>query len=99
MSVAPDSPLATRWCPSPNFEPRRGGREPNMLLLHYTGMQSCDEALERLTSKEAEVSSHYLVDDDGSIIQLVPESQRAYHAGQSLNKRCFSACFGGRPQA
>jgi N-acetylmuramoyl-L-alanine amidase len=29
------------------------------------------------------VSSHYLVFEDGAIIQLVPETRRAYHAGES----------------
>jgi N-acetylmuramoyl-L-alanine amidase len=84
MTVAPDSKLATLWCPSPNYEPRRGGRTADMLILHYTGMESCEAALDRLTSKEAECSSHYLVDDDGSIMQLVAERERAWHAGQSL---------------
>src|SRR5687767_14732277 len=84
MTVAPDSKLATLWCPSPNYEPRRGARTVDMLILHYTGMESCEAALDRLTSKEAECSSHYLVDDDGSIMQLVAEKERAWHAGQSL---------------
>jgi N-acetylmuramoyl-L-alanine amidase len=84
MTVAPDCKFAKLWIPSPNFEPRRDGKTADMLLLHYTGMESCEAALDRLTSKEAEVSSHYLVDDDGSIMQLVAEKHRAYHAGQSL---------------
>ena len=84
MTLAPDSPLATLWCPSPNYEPRVGGRKPDMLILHYTGMESCEAALDRLTSAEAKVSSHYLIDDDGRIVQLVAEPERAWHAGQSL---------------
>ena len=84
MTAAPDSKLATLWCPSPNYEPRVGVSKPDMLVLHYTGMESCAAALDRLTSAEAKVSSHYLVDDDGSIAQLVAESERAWHCGQSL---------------
>ena len=40
MTAAPDSPLATLWCPAANREPRRDGRVPDMLVLHYTGMES-----------------------------------------------------------
>ncbi len=68
-------------------EPRRrarGGRTPDMLILHYTGMESAEAALDWLTRQESEVSCHYLVDEDGRIAQLVTESERAWHAGQSL---------------
>ncbi len=83
MTAAPDSPLATLWCPSPNHEPRRHGRRPDLLLLHYTGMDSSDAALDWLTRPEARVSSHYLVDEDGRIVQMVAEAERAWHAGVS----------------
>jgi N-acetylmuramoyl-L-alanine amidase len=84
MTAAPDSQLATLWCPSPNREPRRDGRQPDMLLLHYTGMESAEAALDWLTREESKVSCHYLVDEDGRITQMVRESERAWHAGQSL---------------
>ena len=67
--------------PSPNFDARSGGVD--MLILHYTGMKSADEALVRLTSPEARVSAHYLIDEDGSVIRLVAEDKRAWHAGVS----------------
>jgi N-acetylmuramoyl-L-alanine amidase len=84
MTAAPDSPLATLWCPSPNHEPRRDGRQIDMLILHYTGMESAEAALDWLTRQESEVSCHYLVDEQGRIAQIVAESERAWHAGQSL---------------
>ena len=83
MTAAPDSKLATFWCPSPNRDQRTNGRTPDMLILHYTGMESSDGALDWLTRKEAKVSAHYLVDEEGRIAQLVTESERAWHAGQS----------------
>ena len=83
MTAAPDSKLATLWVPSPNHEPRREGRAPDMLILHYTGMESSDAALEWLTRTESKVSAHYLVDEEGRIAQMVAESERAWHAGQS----------------
>lgn len=84
MTVAPDSRLATLWCPSPNREARVGGRVPDMLVLHYTGMQTCEAALDWLTREESRVSCHYLIDEEGRIAQLVAEEERAWHAGQSL---------------
>ena len=81
--TASDSKLAVQWRPSPNFGSRREGCVPDMLLLHYTGMESCDEALDWLTCEESKVSAHYLVEEDGGIVQMVSESERAWHAGQS----------------
>ena len=54
-----------------------------MLVLHYTGMPTCAEAVARLTDAEAKVSSHYPVADDGQIMRLVAEDKRAWHAGKS----------------
>lgn len=67
--------------PSPNFDQRPTGGEIDILLLHYTGMKSADEALERLIDPDARVSAHYLVDEQGGIFQLVDETDRAWHAG------------------
>jgi N-acetylmuramoyl-L-alanine amidase len=84
MTAAPDSALATLWCPAPNREPRRDGRVADLLVLHYTGMESAEAALDWLTREESKVSCHYLVDEEGRIAQMVRESERAWHAGQSL---------------
>jgi N-acetylmuramoyl-L-alanine amidase len=54
-----------------------------MLILHYTGMQTAREAVDRLCDPAAKVSSHYVVDEDGAILRLVPEERRAWHAGVS----------------
>jgi N-acetylmuramoyl-L-alanine amidase len=70
-----------RVLPSPNHGPR--AKKPSMLILHYTGMPTAEAALELLCSPIAEVSSHYFVEEDGRVLQLVPESRRAWHAGQS----------------
>ncbi len=72
--------------PSPNFGERRNGRRADMLLLHYTGMGSEQAALEWLVSPQSEVSSHYFVREDGRVIQMVAESDRAWHAGRSFWK-------------
>ncbi|MEQ8824910.1 MAG: N-acetylmuramoyl-L-alanine amidase [Filomicrobium sp.] len=82
-AFVPDSPLVGRIHPSPNFEPRKDGRQPSILLLHYTGMSSCEKAIDWLSRPEAKVSCHYVVDEDGAVTQMVPESERAWHAGVS----------------
>jgi N-acetylmuramoyl-L-alanine amidase len=78
-----DSPLVAYVAPSPNQTDRIGRGRPDMIVLHYTGMTSANDALERLCSREAQVSSHYLVFEDGRIVQMVPEERRASHAGVS----------------
>jgi N-acetylmuramoyl-L-alanine amidase len=54
-----------------------------MLVLHYTGMPGCEDALRRLTDPASKVSAHYLIDEDGSLFRLVAEEFRAWHAGAS----------------
>jgi len=68
--------------PSPNHDDRRG-QAITMLVLHYTGMPTMAAALARLTDPDAKVSSHYLVDEDGTVYQMVAEDRRAWHAGLS----------------
>lgn len=83
MSFKPDSRHVSSFVPSPNFGPRRRVSGPDILLLHYTGMESSDAALDWLTRPESSVSSHYMVDEAGKIVQMVAEENRAWHAGIS----------------
>lgn len=69
--------------PSPNFDDRKDGAKPELIVVHYTSMDSTEAALERLTDPEAKVSCHYLIDEKGNIFQLVDEDKRAWHAGVS----------------
>ena len=70
-------------CPSPNHGPRPAGTPIDILVFHYTGMTSASAALERLCDPVAQVSAHYLIDEDGTVWRLVDESRRAWHAGVS----------------
>jgi N-acetylmuramoyl-L-alanine amidase len=78
VSAPVENPMA-QWSPSANFDERR----PRLIVLHGTEMQSSDAALAVLKSRNAggRVSAHYLIADDGRILQLVADSQRAWHAG------------------
>ena len=82
-SFPADSPHVDRVVPSPNHGERRGGVPVTMLLLHYTGMRSAEAALARLSEQGSDVSAHYLVFEDGEIVQFVPEARRAWHAGEA----------------
>jgi N-acetylmuramoyl-L-alanine amidase len=70
--------------PSPNADARPAGAAIDHLVLHYTGMQTAAAAIARLRDPAAKVSSHYVVDEDGTVYALVDEALRAYHAGISF---------------
>ena len=69
--------------PSPNFAARVEAQPVDILLMHYTGMRTAIEAMERLCDAEARVSSHYTIDEDGTIYRHVAEEHCAFHAGIS----------------
>ncbi|GEP04150.1 N-acetylmuramoyl-L-alanine amidase [Methylobacterium oxalidis] len=85
MRATPESALATGVVPSPNHGERLGP-PPDMLILHYTGMETASGALQRLANPVAEVSAHYFVFEDGRVVQMVPEGRRAWHAGAAAWK-------------
>jgi N-acetylmuramoyl-L-alanine amidase len=74
--------------PSPNFGPRPADCPIDILVLHYTGMQTGQAALDRLCDPQSSVSSHYVIEEDGRIFQLVDEADRAWHAGLG----CWQGC-------
>ena len=80
-TFTPDSSIASDVIPSPNFGERNQGRLPDMILLHYTGMPDVEGAIAQLCTAGTDVSAHYIVLEDGRIVQCVPESRRAWHAG------------------
>jgi N-acetylmuramoyl-L-alanine amidase len=78
------SAMQIRQRSSPNHGPRPAPARIDMLILHYTGMVSAEAALDRLCDPAAEVSAHYLIDEAGTVWQLVDESRRAWHAGRAF---------------
>lgn len=69
---------------SPNFGPRPADVPIDMLVIHYTGMPTAKAALTRLCDPVAQVSAHYLIDEDGTVHALVDEAMRAWHAGEAF---------------
>lgn len=94
QDFAPDSRLVCDVVASPNHGERIGCASADMIVLHYTGLPTDEtqaawrrdpggEALKWMCDPRAQVSAHYLVLEDGRIVQLVPEARRAWHAGLS----------------
>ena len=76
---------------SPNFSPKkRTSKQIKFIIFHYTGMKKESEAINRLTNIQSEVSCHYLIKNNGEIINLVPDLYVAWHAGKSTWKKSKS---------
>jgi len=69
--------------PSPNFNNRPDGIKINSIIIHYTGMKTAQDALDRLCDPASEVSAHYTIDMDGTIYNHADPTKRAWHAGVS----------------
>jgi N-acetylmuramoyl-L-alanine amidase len=82
-TFTPDTSIASDVIPSANYGDRAKGRQPDMIVLHYTGMPDVEGAIRQLCTAGTEVSAHYIVLEDGRIVQCVPEAKRAWHAGVS----------------
>jgi N-acetylmuramoyl-L-alanine amidase len=83
QTFTPDSSIASDVIPSANFGERNKGLQPDMILLHYTGMLDPEAAIAQLCTAGTDVSAHYVVLEDGRIVQCVPEAKRAWHAGKA----------------
>jgi N-acetylmuramoyl-L-alanine amidase len=81
QTFTPDSSIASDVIPSANYGDRNKGRLPDMIVLHYTGMPDVEGAIAQLCTSGTDVSAHYVVLEDGRIVQCVPEAKRAWHAG------------------
>jgi N-acetylmuramoyl-L-alanine amidase len=73
------SGIPTTWQGSPSFNERK----PNFVVIHHTSNDNVDQALRTLADPARSVSAHYLIGRDGTIMQLVDERARAWHAGES----------------
>src|SRR5919201_3282055 len=83
LSLRAESSVVAEVRPSPNHSERKGSGAPDMLILHYTGMPDDRGAINHLCNPASQVSAHYVVLQDGYVVQLVAEGRRAWHAGTS----------------
>ena len=83
-------PKITRYY-SPNFKvPKRSKNKIKFIIIHYTGMRKELLAINRLCNPNSEVSAHYFIKKDGTIINFVPDLYEAWHAGKSSWKKVIS---------
>lgn len=80
-------------CPSPNFDDRAGGQPPSMIIIHYTGTPTAEEARLRFCDPApadtiGRIAPHYMIDGDANILQFVDEGKRAWHAGRAAWGAC-----------
>lgn len=74
--------------PCPKYDERPPGQRPQLIVIHFSATRTAEEIFDIFIRGPERVSSHYVIDDQGAIFRLVPESKRAWHAGRSV--------FGGR---
>ena len=73
---------------SPNYSKNlRSLKDIKFVIIHYTGMQSEIETIDRLRDPKSKVSCHYLINRNGKIIQMVKDAFIAWHAGKSKWKK------------
>lgn len=72
--------------PSPNFNERPKGVAVDTVVLHATVLNTLEDVVDKFADPESQVSAHYTIDRDGTVVRHVAEDQRAWHAGQSKMK-------------
>src|SRR5260370_34436023 len=78
-TFTPDSSIPSDVIPSANYGDRNKGRLPDIIVLHYTGMPDVQGAIAQLCTSGTDVAAHYVVLEDGRIVQFVPAAKRAWH--------------------
>lgn len=74
-----DNGIHTEWISTVNFNLRK----PNFIIIHHTAQDSIEQTIKTFTKVSAQVSAHYIVADDGHVVQMLNDYLRAWHAGLS----------------
>lgn len=69
--------INTEWIGTVNFNLRK----PNFVIIHHTAQDSLQQTIKTFTKTETQVSSHYVISDDGKVVQMLNDYLRAWHAG------------------
>jgi len=78
--VALQNGISTEWISTVNFNLRK----PNFIIIHHTAQDSLAQTLKTFTITKPQVSSHYVIADDGRVVQMVNDYLRAWHGGNSF---------------
>ena len=65
------------WVGTTNFNLRK----PNLVVIHHTAQNSCDQTLKTFTLPRTSVSAHYVICKDGTVHQMLNDYLRAWHGG------------------
>ncbi len=78
------------WVGTTNF----GLRKPDMVIIHHTAQNSCDQTLKTFTMPRTQVSAHYVICKDGTVHHMLNDLLRAWQAGISSwgNNRDINSC-------
>lgn len=68
---------AEHWVGTTNFSLRK----PNLVVIHHTAQDSVGQTLKTFTLKRTQVSSHYVIGENGEIYQMLNDLYRAWHGG------------------
>jgi len=80
-------PPGVRWEPSP-YHSSRQGHPIRALIYHFTAGPRLDGTVRYFKRNDRKVSSHYVIGKDGTIVQMVPLSRSAHHAGKGRLEGC-----------
>ena len=73
------------WIQSPNFGPRPADAVVDTVVIHSTVIPTLEKTTEAFQRVASQVSAHYTIGQDGSIVQNVSTFDRAWHAGVSTD--------------
>ena len=65
------------WVGTTNFNLRK----PNLVVIHHTAQNSCDQTLKTFTKPVSQVSAHYVICKDGTVHQMLNDYLRSWHGG------------------
>jgi N-acetyl-anhydromuramyl-L-alanine amidase AmpD len=74
-----DNGIRTEWISTVNFNLRK----PNFIIIHHTAQDSIQQTIKTFTLTRTQVSAHYVIADDGSVVQMLNDYMRAWHAGRA----------------
>lgn len=68
---------APSWVGTVNFNMRK----PNLVIIHHTAQNSCEQTLNTFTLERTQVSAHYVICRNGAIHHMLNDCLRAWHGG------------------
>ncbi len=78
--IALQNGISTEWISSVNFNLRK----PNFIIIHHTAQDSLAQTLKTFTITKTQVSAHYVIAEDGRVVQMVNDYLRAWHGGNAI---------------